>query len=205
MKEFDERQDEKAFAEAIQREVESRYPNFQLLYHGTSLSNALSIANGFQNRVPNIELARELCKSFLTSLDQVISDPDTGGFFRDFVFSDLPGRSRESEFYAATRVQLAGRYSSRGPEWKYHLLIYFACKSLGINFNVSSHIQQVENWIAEQLEQAVIVVLDASDFPNFPTEDDFMKKISDGNTVTLTYPIPETVKYLEHFEWDYRK
>jgi len=41
------------------------------LYHGTNLANAESIKQGALNRVPNYELARQICSRFNTSLETV--------------------------------------------------------------------------------------------------------------------------------------
>ena len=200
---FEKQQEQKQYARVIQQEIEIRYPEFKLLYHGTSLSNAKSIQLGEVNRIPNGVLAEQLCESFNSSLDQVISDPQTGGFFENFVFAGTSGKSRENEIYTATSVNLAGSYASRGPEWRYHLLIYFACKELGIEFNVTNHIDEVEAWISNHAEQPAVVVLDASRFEKFPVEDEVLKRISEGSTCILSYPLPASIRVLEYFGWNF--
>jgi hypothetical protein len=199
------RNQQRKYGDQIQQLVETRYPGLKLLYHGTNLANAESIKQGASNRVPNYELASQICSRFSTSLETVMNDPHTEGFFSDFVFANLSGKSRENEIYTATRVHLAGSYAGRGPEWKYHLLIYFACKELGIPFNVTNHIEEVEKWISEHVEQPAVVVFDATDLPIFPIEDEFMSQFSEGETIVLDYPLPQTVKFLEFFEWNFPK
>jgi hypothetical protein len=196
---------QREYGEEIQQAIEIRYPDLKLLYHGTSVTNAKSLKDGVLERVPNYELADQLCSQFNTSLEKVKTDPSTEGFFSDFVFANSSGKSRENEIYTATRVHLAGSYASRGPEWKYHLLIYFGCKELGIPFNVTNYIESVEKWVSTQVEQPAIVVFDATNYPNFPEENEFMRHFSEGETLVLDYPLPQTVEFLEFFEWNFPK
>jgi hypothetical protein len=202
---FELRKKQKRYGEQIQQSIETQYSGLKLLYHGTSLANAQSIKEGVLNRVPNYELASQICRRFNTSLEKVMKDPCTEGFFSDFVFANFSGKSRENEIYTATRVHLAGSYAGRGPEWKYHLLIYFACKELGFPFNVTTHIEEVEKWISEHIEQPVVVVFDATDLPSFPIEDEFMRQFSEGETIVLDYPLPQSVRFLDFFEWNFPK
>lgn len=188
----------------IQSELEKKYQTSRLLYHGTTRSNANWMLNEPNNRISNWNLANQLCLEFGIPLAQVISDPETHEFFKSFVFSDQSGMSREREIYTATRLSLAGQYALRGPEWKYHLLIYFACKDLGLKFNVTNHIDEVENWILKFREQPAIVVIDASKYDKYPEEDEFMKNHSEGSTCILTYPLPDSVSVLEYFEWNFK-
>jgi hypothetical protein len=76
---------------------------------------------------------------------------------------------------------------------------------LGLPFNVTTHIEEVEKWISEHIEQPVVVVFDATDLPSFPIEDEFMRQFSEGKTIVLDYPLPQSVRFLDFFEWNFPK
>ena len=80
-----------------QARFEKKYEGLKLLYHGTSLLNAQSMASNLANRPSNIGLAEELCNSFNTKLTEVVADESSHGFFDQFVFADSDAQSRERE------------------------------------------------------------------------------------------------------------
>jgi len=61
-------------SDLLQAEIEARHVGKNLLFHGTSKSNAISIMNGMHNRVPKSQLAEELCNKFDTTLASVLKD-----------------------------------------------------------------------------------------------------------------------------------
>ena len=76
---------------------------------------------------------------------------------------------------------------------------------MGIPFNVTNHIEPIEKWVSTHLEQPAVVVFDATNYPNFPEVDGFIAQFSEGETLVLDYPLPQTVKFLEFFEWNFPK
>jgi hypothetical protein len=185
----------------LQARFEKKYEGLKLLYHGTSMSNAQSMASNSANRPSNIGLAEELCNSFNTKLSEVVADESSHGFFDQFVFADSAAQSREKEIYTSTGFELAANYASRGPEWRYHLLMYFASKALDTSFNPMAHNQEIETWIKTYAEPAAVVILDASHYPQYPVVDEIIRKFSKGDTVRIPYPLPNTVKVIEFTEW----
>ena len=184
-----------------QARFEKKYEGLKLLYHGTSLLNAQSMASNLANRPSNIALAEELCNSFNTKLSEVVADEDSYGFFDQFVFADSAAQSRDTEIYTSTGFELAANYASRGPEWRYHLLMYFASKALNTSFNPMAHNEEVETWIKRYAEPAAVVILDATDYPEYPVVNEIIQKFSKGDTVRIPYPLPDSVKVIDFIEW----
>ena len=184
-----------------QARFEKKYEGLKLLYHGTSLLNAQSMASNLANRPSNIALAEELCNSFNTKLSEVVADEDSYGFFDQFVFADSAAQSRDTEIYTSTGFELAASYASRGPEWRYHLLMYFASKALNTSFNPMAHNEEVETWIKRYAEPAAVVILDATDYPEYPVVNEIIQKFSKGDTVRIPYPLPDSVKVIDFIEW----
>ena len=184
-----------------QARLEKKYKGLKLLYHGTTLLNAQSMASNSTNRPSNIGLAEELCNSFNTKLSEVVADDSTYGFFDQFVFADSAAQSRDKEIYTSTGFELAASYASRGPEWRYHLLMYFASKALKTSFNPMAHNEEIETWIRRYAEPAAVVILDASDYPKYPVIDEFFGQYSKGDTVRIPYPLPDSVKVIDFIEW----
>ena len=187
------------FAMVEQERVERKFPNMSLLYHGTDIKNAQSLMMNLHNRVSNLQLAQNLCASFKTTLNDVTSDPENYGFFEDFVFADNSSQSREKHLYTTNSLELATSYASRGPEWRYHLLMYFASKELGLSFNPMSHQAAVEEWISKYRETPAIVVFDASLFPDYPKRVESPGSFSRRDTVILSYPLPDSISVLDYF------
>ena len=184
-----------------QARFEKKYEGLKLLYHGTSLLNAQSMASNLANRPSNIALAEELCNSFNTKLSEVVADEGSYGFFDQFVFADSAAQSRDTEIYTSTGFELAASYASRGPEWRYHLLMYFASKALNTSFNPMAHNEEVETWIKRYAEPAAVVILDATDYPEYPVVNEIIQKFSKGDTVRIPYPLPDSVKVIDFIEW----
>jgi len=184
-----------------QEKIQAKYPNMKLLFHGTNLENAQSMRENLNSRVSNTELAKDLCSRFSATLEEVISDPHNYGFFEDFVFADTAAQSREKFIYTTTSLELAASYASRGPEWRYHLLMHFASKELGLPFSPLSHHQEVEDWISAYAQTPGIVILDASKYPEYPVRSEISRKLNVSDTVVLSYPFPEAITVLESFEW----
>lgn len=197
-----ERKEEYELASKTQENLEKKYKGMKLLFHGTSIQNAESMMKNIAKRVSNLEQAESLCQTFGTSLDQVRQDPGSYDFFTSFVFGKFEDKNRDGELYTATRFYRAADYAYRGPEWKYHLLIYFACKNLGIEFNFIHHIPELEDWISQYRDQPAVVVLDATNYSKYPEEDDFAKKYTLGHTAVLDFPIPAEIEVLEVLEWN---
>ncbi len=183
-----------------QKKIQERYPTSKLLFHGTNLENAQSMTKNLNSRVSNTKLAKDLCSRFSATLEEVLSDPHNYGFFEDFVFTDTAAQSRENFIYTTTSLELAARYASRGPEWRYHLLMHFASKELGLPFSPLSHHQEVEDWISSYVQTPGIVVLDASTYPRYPVQNELSKKMNVADTVLIPYPFPEEISVLEYFE-----
>lgn len=198
----EERKQEYLLARKTQEKLETKYPGMKLLYHGTSMSNAKLMAKNITQRVSNVEQAEMLCNTFGTTLGDVRKDPATYDFFTSFVFGEVGDRNRDGQLYTATRFYRAADYAYRGPEWKYHLLIYFACKDLEIEFNVGKHIPEVEDWVSRFREQPSVVVLNATNYSKYPEEDDFAKNYTLGHTAVLDFPIPAEIEVLEVVEWN---
>lgn len=184
-----------------QARLEKKYEGLKLLYHGTSLFNAQSMATSLAKRPANTRLAEELCSSFNSTLAEVVVDKSSHGFFDQFVFANSPAQSRDKEIYTSTGFVLAANYASRGPEWRYHLLMYFASKALNTSFNPMAHNEEIETWIKRYSEPAAIVILDASNYPKYPEINEFIKKLSKGDTVRIPYPLPDTVRVIEFIQW----
>ena len=175
----------------------------KLLFHGTNLENAQSMAIDLNNRISNTELAQNLCEKFSTTLEEVLSDPHNYGFFEEFVFADTAAQSREKFIYTTTSLELAVSYASRGPEWRYHLLMHFASKDLGLSFNPMSNHEEVEQWISAYAQTPGIVLLDASKYPEYPVRSEMSRRMNVADTVVLPYPFPEEITVIESFEWQF--
>lgn len=188
-------------SDLLQAEIEARHVGKNLLFHGTSKSNAISIMNGMHNRVPNSQLAEELCNKFDTTLANVFKDEGNYGHFEYFVFAEHNGKSRDTKMYTSTGLDQARIYAEIGPEWLDHLLRYFACKDLEIECNFTHFDQQIEDWISLYKETPAIVILDATGWPGYVAADPMMKLVSSGSPVVLEFPIPSEIIPLEYFDW----
>ena len=188
-------------SDAIQTEIQAKHPGKNLLFHGTSKSNATSIMSGIENRVPNKDLAEIVCAGFNTTLAEVFKDEGNYGHFEYFVFAQHDGKGRDTTMYTSTGLDQARIYAEIGPEWLDHLLRYFACKDLEIACNFTHYDQRIEDWISKHKESPAIVIFDATNWPGYVSVDPMMKSASSGSPVVLSYPIPTEIVPLEIFEW----
>lgn len=187
--------------DAFQAEIESKHPGKNLLFHGTSKSNAISIMNGIDNRVSSKVLAEIVCRRFNTTLAEVFQDECNYGHFEFFVFAERDGVSRDTTMYTSTGLDQARIYAEIGPEWLDHLLRYFACKALDLDCNFTNFDQRIEDWISSHKETPSIVIFDATNWPGYVAADPITKLHSSGSPIVLPYPIPREIVPLEFFEW----
>jgi len=188
-------------SDALQADIEAKYLGKDLLFHGTSRSNAISIMNGIDNRVPNKDLAEIVCRRFNTTLAEVLKDEGNYGHFKYFVFAEHEGKSRDTTIYTSTGLDQARIYAEIGPEWLDHMLRYFACKDLDIECNFTNYDKRIEDWISEHKETPSIVIFDATNWPGYVAADPIAKLYSSGSPIVLPYPIPREIVPLEFFEW----
>jgi len=188
-------------SDLIQIDIQARYPGKNLLFHGTSLSNAISIFNDVHARVSNVELASAVCSRFNSTFNAVLMDESNYGHFRDFVFADHGGENRDTKMYTSTRLDQARIYAEIGPEWLDHLLRYFACKDLKIECNFTNFDQRIEDWILPHKETPAIVVFDATGWPGYKADDPIMLNFSRGTPTVIPFPLPVEIFPLEYFEW----
>jgi hypothetical protein len=198
---YDVWQKNKKRSDFIQSEIQAKYPNMKLLFHGTSKSNAISILNLTEIRKSNRDLAEEVCLNFNTTLADVFKDEANYGHFENFVFAEHQGKSRDSTIYTSTGLDQARIYAEIGPEWLDHLLRYFACKHLNIECNFTSFDQRIEDWISKYKESPAIVIFDATKWEDYVAEDPILKPFSSGSAVVLSYPIPTEIVPLEFIDW----